>query len=392
MVWHNAILIEGTAGQPGAVYKFPSVTTGVYAEVELLNLVGGATLTSIDDNTFGYSAAWQPVVKTHTAQVAASSYASFRIEFKNESDGSHHVYTCFQLSFIDVDGDGQHVREFVAAKIPDSYTVSNATVLNIQNVPGSLVQATGPVANYTNIDTSSWNTNINFRYSSTDKVTEVRIGSTTDNVFTVQDRYSCGFFQQISMPVVGVMPVKYFAFNAVAVNKSVVLNWITEQEINNNYFEVERSFDGNNFTGAGIVVDGFESGDKKNYQFKDNAAELETKSLVYYRLKQVDNNGRFSYTNILVVRFQAKNNVVMQTNPNPFVENVSVGFVSTTTGNAEINIINVSGQKMFTKQSAVSKGYNTLQINGLGKLAPGMYIAQLTMNGVITDTQKIIKN
>ncbi|MGF2414740.1 MAG: hypothetical protein ACQUYJ_20550, partial [Ferruginibacter sp.] len=342
MVWQNAVLVSGTAGQPNAVYKFSSVTAGVDALVTLKSLVNGATLSNIDDNSFGYNAAWQPVVKTHTAQVAASSYAEFRIEFQNASNGSSHNYNCFQLSFIDVDGDGQHVREFVAAKNPDSVTVSQTTVLTLTSFSGNMVQATGPIANYTNIDTSAWNTNINFRYSNTDKVQEVRIGSTTHNSFTVQDRFTCGFFQQISMPVISMLPVKYFSFDAVAVDKAVVLSWITAEEINNNHFEVERSVDGTNFTTIGLVLDGFENGTKKNYKFKDNAVELQSKTVVYYRLKQVDNNGKITYTNTLVVKLQAKAGMVVQTTPNPFVENITVSFSSTESGSAEINIISVT--------------------------------------------------
>lgn len=391
MVWENATLVTGTAGEQGAEYKFTSVTVGVDAIVTILSLNGGATLTEIDNTTFGYNAAWQPVVKTPTVQGASSSHVSFKIEFKN-TDGSTHIYPCFQLSFIDVDGDNQAVKEIVAAKNPDSITVSNTTVLTLTTLSGNMVQATGPIANYPDIDTSAWNTNINFRYSNASKVNEVWIGTATYASFTVQDRYTCGFFQQISMPVLNVLPVKYFSFDAVAVDKIVTLKWITESEINNNHFEAERSFDGINFTTIGIVLDGFENGSKKSYQFKDNSAALQSKNIVYYRLKQIDNNGKITYTNTLVVKLQAKAGVTIETAPNPFTENLNVRFTTNETGNATINIINSNGQKVLSKQSVVSKGYNNLQLNNLSKLAPGMYVAQVYINGVASGTQKIIKN
>ncbi len=391
MVWENPVLVSGNAGEQGAEYKFPSVTAGVDAFVKILSLNGGATLTDIDNTTYGYNAAWQPVVKTPTTQGVSSSHVSFRIEFKN-ADGSIHIYPCFQLSFIDVDGDDQAVKEYVAAKNPDSITVSNTTVLTVTLLSGNMVQAIGPIANYTNIDTSSWNTNINFRYSNAGKVNEVWVGSKTDASFTVQDRYSCGFFQQITMPVTNLLPVKYSSFDAVAVDKTITLNWITESEINNSHFEVERSFDGTNFTTIGLVLDGFENGARKSYQFKDNAIELKSKTIVYYRLKQIDNNGKITYTNILVVKLQAKEGVAIETTPNPFTEKLSVRFTTNETGTAVINLISSNGQKILSKQSVISKGYNTLQLNGLIQLAPGMYVAQLYINGVATGVQKIIKN
>ncbi len=393
MVWQNAVLVTGNGGQLGDIYKFPSVTPGVDAIVHVEGLVNGATLTSIDDNTYGYSAAWQPVVKTPVTQGVSSSYVSFRIEFKNASDGSIHIYPCFQLSFIDVDGDNIGVKEFVAAKNPDSITVSNLSVLTLEWLTGNLIQATGPILNYSNIDTSSWVTNINYRYSNTDKIIEVRVGNTTNSAFAVQDRYSCGFFQQITMPVVSnILPVKYSSFDAVAANKSVLLKWVTEQEINNNHFEVERSFDGANFTTTAIVLDGYAYGTQKSYMFTDNAAELQTKTVVYYRLKQVDDNDKAVYTNKLVVKLQSKNSLSIQTSPNPFVEDVNIRFTSTANAVAQINIVSITGQKMMTKQTTVSKGSNTLQISGLANLAPGIYSAQLIIDGVVAGTQKIIKN
>ncbi|MEP6712647.1 MAG: hypothetical protein ABJA37_09540, partial [Ferruginibacter sp.] len=53
MVYANSQLVSGIDGQINATYKFPSVTPGVDAYITILDIAGGATLTSIDDNTFG---------------------------------------------------------------------------------------------------------------------------------------------------------------------------------------------------------------------------------------------------------------------------------------------------------------------------------------------------
>jgi hypothetical protein len=186
--------------------------------------------------------------------------------------------------------------------------------------------------------------------------------------------------------------VKYSSFDATVADKSVLLKWITEEEINNNYFEVERSFDGRNFSTIALVLDGFENGTKKSYQFKDNAAELQSKSVIYYRLKQVDKDGKTTYTNILVVKMQAANDITIQAAPNPFVENLNVRFTATENGKAEVSLVNSNGQQILTKQTNITKGYINVQLDGLAKLAPGMYIATVKVNGVVTGSQKIIKN
>lgn len=393
LVYQNATLVSGTAGNVNAKYKFPSVAAGVDAYVTILNKVGGATLTNIDGVVAGgYNAAWQPTVKTKSGPGAGESYISFKIEYKNSSDGSNHTFDCFQLSFIDVDGDNDKVREFVAAKGFSNYTIANNSVLTISTQAG-MTKALGPVTTYANIDTTSYPTNINFRYMNTDKIDEVWIGSKVTNGFTVQDRYNCSYFANVSIPNGGTLPVSYLSFDGVVNEKSVLLKWVTAQEMNNSHFEVERSFDMNNYATIGMVLDGFAvNGTGKSYQFKDNAAELQGKTMAYYRLKQIDIDGKATYSRVLAVRLQAKAGVTMQASPNPFVENLNVRFTATESGIAQIRIMNSYGQTLLSKQSPISKGYNNVQVDGLNGLAAGMYIAQLVLNGTVIDNQRVVKN
>ena len=163
--------------------------------------------------------------------------------------------------------------------------------------------------------------------------------------------------------------------------------------MNHSYFEVERSFDMAHFSTMGIVLDGFAlNGTAKSYQFKDNSAELKAQNLVYYRLKQIDVDGKATYSKVLAVRLQSKAGVAMQVSPNPFTENLSMRFSATENGTAQIRIINSYGQTLLSKQSSITKGFNNLQVEGLSQLAPGMYIAQLVMNGAVVDNQRVIKN
>lgn len=381
-------LISGSPLSVGAKYKFTNVASGTDAYITIISATGGATVDILDDNTTTKPEAFSPKIKI---PALSTGMVEFKIEFINGGGQPRNIDT-LRATAMDIDGNAT-LHEMDALDMGPASLLSYLTTTLQLNVVQTLNQflATNVAGiEYDGVDTSAKSVMFtlakNNISSFTYKAGAINLGTSASS------RQKGIYFKGFNYVAPTGLPVKYFSFNAVAVNKTVVLNWITEQEIDNKYFEVERSFDGNNFTVAGMVVDGFENGNKKNYQFKDNDPSLASKSVAYYRLKQVDNNGKFSYTNILVVRFQAKNDVVIQTNPNPFVETVSVGFVSTTTGNAEINIISMGGQTMFSKQSPVSKGYNTFQLSGLGKLAPGMYIARLTMNGIITDTQKIIKN
>jgi Secretion system C-terminal sorting domain len=384
----ECFLVSGVGNQIGNEYKFPSAISGVGAFVTVKEGAHFPVQTIILLVMAKHGNQW----KNPNVQGVSSSYVSFKIDFKDSADGHKHLFPFFQLSFTDADGDNQHVKEFVAAKGADQIIVSNVTNLTLSTITPNFIQATGTFHNYPGIDIATYVTNINYNYKNANHIDEVRFGNITDSIFTVQDRYSCGYFRPVAMPNFYVLPVKYLLFNATAEENAVTLKWITEQEFNNHHFEVERSFDGNNFKAIGLVSGGFEDENRKNYQFKDKDAELRSKSIVYYRLKQVDNAGKVTLTNTLIVKLQAKMGVVMQTSPNPFTENLNVSFATTENGFAVITITSINGQKMITKQATVRCGYNNLQLNDLMRLAPGMYTAQLIINGAIVSNQKIIKN
>ena len=231
----------------------------------------------------------------------------------------------------------------------------------------------------------------NGNFSISFSTTTINAGDFITATATDANNNTSEFSPAYLIPAGGPLSVKYLSFDATVANNTVLLKWVTEQEINNHHFEVERSFDGNSFNTVGIVVNGITAANNKKYEFKDAAAELQLKAVVYYRLKQIDNDGKINYTSVVAVRLQAKSGVAVQTYPNPFTENVIVSFTSVENGIAEIEIINNNGQKVLYKKAIVTKGYNSLQVNGLNNLTAGMYIALVKLNGVTTGSQKILK-
>jgi hypothetical protein len=190
-----------------------------------------------------------------------------------------------------------------------------------------------------------------------------------------------------------VLPVTYTSFTGVATNNKVLLSWLTEQELNTNHFEVEQSFDNSSFKTSGLVLDGFEQGaNAKSYQFKDNSAQLLSHDIVYYRLKLIDNDGIATYSKTIAIKLNTVGSTIMKVSPNPFAEKLYVKYNSNETGNAEVRINNVTGQTVIFKQAIINKGYNNVQVSGLGGLTNGIYVAQLVMNGTVIDKQKVVKN
>lgn len=189
-----------------------------------------------------------------------------------------------------------------------------------------------------------------------------------------------------------IIPTKYITLNAATTGKVVNLSWTTAGSNTAGYFEVERSTDRQNFKTVAIVLDGFEDAQhNKRYQFRENTSEMKEKQIIYYRLKQVNLKGQVSYSVILASRNEAEAGTKMQVTPNPFSADFTIGFKVNGNANSEIRIVNIYGQTVYSKQLTVFKGFNNIQIVGLSKFVPGIYMAELVIDGNIIETKKLIK-
>jgi hypothetical protein len=106
----------------------------------------------------------------------------------------------------------------------------------------------------------------------------------------------------------------------------VNLKWTTTFELNNDHFEIERSTDGSTFSSVGSVKGQVNSAVKHTYQFNDDVSRsFLNKNDVYYRLKQVDLDGKASYTKVLVVRvYRTKSLQSLSVTPNPAINDIKV--------------------------------------------------------------------
>lgn len=390
MKFINPVLIAGTHGTINAKYKFPTVVTGVDAIVTITDIVGGASLASIDDNTFGYGEAWQPVVKTPIVMGAVESFVKFKMDFVDASNESDYVFICFTMSAIDVDGDNDRVREMIAANDFDSYAVSNVTTLSLTNHAG-LLKATSTVLNFAGIDTSAYVTNINYRYVNKSKINEIRIGSVTNETFIPQDRFSCIYFRPINITNMIVLPAQLLTLNSAVKHKNVVLNWQSNEDLNVTNYVVERSTDGIIFSPINTNIELVDKNNLSNYQAVDATSAVTGKTYLYYRIKQKTISGKISYSNLSYVHFTQKPEMKVEIFPNPFVEKIKLQFTAETKGIGEIRISNIAGVELKSKKLDVVKGLNNAFVDGCSTLAPGVYLARLFVNGELVETKKIMK-
>ncbi len=146
LVFQNATLISGTAGQVGAIYEFQNITSGVDAEVEILT-VNNASLVAIDQNASGLDTNFQPQIEA-VDKTLPEGFIDFEVRFKDAISGNPR-YLTMTASGVDVDGDNQDTREFVGFQRLTSFTVESTTNLSVgsEGIFTTFESATSAVVN-----------------------------------------------------------------------------------------------------------------------------------------------------------------------------------------------------------------------------------------------------
>ncbi len=187
---------------------------------------------------------------------------------------------------------------------------------------------------------------------------------------TINGGFSDAFIAKFSPT--GILPVKLITFNAAQDNKKVNCTWETASEINNNYFTIERSLDGNHFESIGRVKGKGNTNTNIRYSFTDNNPFA---GISYYRLKQTDFDNTYSYSAIQRVGSTEKLSSTISLyyeNNNPIVK-VNAEVAS----NAIIELINLAGIPIFTQEQATVVGENAIPINNNG--TSGFYLLKVQL-------------
>lgn len=172
-----------------------------------------------------------------------------------------------------------------------------------------------------------------------------------------------------------VLPVELLSFEAERTEgNSTLISWQTTNEVNHDFFTIERSTDKRNFEIVGKIYEASHVIDEiKNYIFVDE--NLPQSEDVYYRLKQVDYDGDFAYSEVRHVGLNSKDLSVF---PNPLAagNDISVKFNSENAGDRNISLFNVEGKLVFRKKNSTERGQNVLHISDV-LLEKGIYFLSL---------------
>ena len=177
-------------------------------------------------------------------------------------------------------------------------------------------------------------------------------------------------------------PVDLTYFNGKRDDGFTLLRWETLSEKNNDYFQVERGVTPNSFMPVGYRDGSGNTSVTQYYEYVDNDAFMQT---MYYRLKQVDFDGSYEYSDVIAIN----PDMVMfnvNTYPNPFISDITVDVPGNTSTQMQLQLIDQNGRVLQEKE-VIS---NTIHFTGLTDLSSGNYYIRL-VSGELTETKQIIK-
>jgi len=190
-------------------------------------------------------------------------------------------------------------------------------------------------------------------------------------------------------PTTILLPVKLGSFTVSRNGNNASVKWVTRSEINADHFEIERSYDGINFTTAGTKEAAGNSASDISYEYIDPITI--SSGNIYYRLKTVDMDSRVSYSTIVSLKLNGGPVKSFTVYPNPFTSNLKVQVSSEKEAVINLRISNAGGQVVLTRTVTVQKGDNVIVLSSeIAGLKPGMHILEITTESG-KFTEKIIK-
>lgn len=177
-------------------------------------------------------------------------------------------------------------------------------------------------------------------------------------------------------PEAGALPVILLYFNtSLQQNRRVSITWSTAMEINCKYFDVQRSLDGNSFVTVATLPGNNTTSLAHSYAITDEIM-TETSPVVYYRLQQVDLDGRKNYSQINAVRLKKETRRLI-VSPNPFTGYLNINIDWKRDELAVLRILTASGSQVVRKYIPLRNGANFIKLEDLLKLQGGNYFVEI---------------
>ena len=183
------------------------------------------------------------------------------------------------------------------------------------------------------------------------------------------------------------LPVELTSFTASSDGNEVLLKWNTASEVNNHGFEIQRSIDNNDFSTIGFVQGHGTTTEQQNYSFADKNL---SDGKYFYRLKQMNFNGSFAYSDVVKIEWRAFNSYILEQNyPNPFNPTTTIGFGVRNKSNVCIIILNSIGEEVATILNEEKEPGYQVEFDAVD-LPSGVYFYRLQVGSFINIKKMIL--
>ena len=177
------------------------------------------------------------------------------------------------------------------------------------------------------------------------------------------------------------LPVELSSFTAIVNGTSIILRWRTESEVSNYGFEIERASSSttpvHGWANIGFVKGHGNSNSPKDYSFTDSPQEG---SVFQYRLKQIDTDGKFQYSDIVAVEMATPLEFELKQNfPNPFNPTTNITYNLPTDGFVAVKIYDIVGSEIATLVNEQKKAGSYTSIFDGSSYASGIYICKINV-------------
>ena len=189
----------------------------------------------------------------------------------------------------------------------------------------------------------------------------------------------------ISIPT----PISLLSFTGKYSKGRTLLNWVTASEQNNDRFEVERSWDGKNFEKIGYRTGHGSTPISQTYNFSDvEVSKYPQANVAYYRLKQIDFDGQFTYTQIVPVTLFRENKEVTSIFPNPTNDIINVEL-SATTEDFTVEIFDLTG-KLLSSQIGAPSESQIIKID-ISSFPKNIYVLKISTKDRIICSERVVR-
>ena len=189
-----------------------------------------------------------------------------------------------------------------------------------------------------------------------------------------------------------IIPVELVSFTASVINNAVSLNWSTATELNNSRFEIERSTDKTDWILLGFKEGNGTTSEPQQYSYSDNISGVSTSKL-YYRLKQIDYDGTFEYSDIVEVEVAPLTFSLEQNFPNPFNPSTKISWQSPVGSWQTLKVYDIIGNEVATlvDEYRPAGNYEVEFKSAVGslQLANGVYFYRIQA-GDFVETRKML--